>query len=314
MAEKVYVPGYGYVTQGSAGTGGKVGPGPKPFRTGQEPAGFSIGALGRTVAATGNNSSSGVPPFVPDEQPAANGYVDPNMYYNTLPIGRYGPPGGIGGPLAQGTGEPGTSVRELPALFNARTVGDAKVAFWSDPASRQLITQAAEIFYEGNPNFIPQWAEGFWNDLINASINPGSPSPWEMLELILSGRDLAAMGADSSSTSGGGGYGGGGYGGGGMGSVSLTDPTSARGLLLQTMQGVLGRNPTSKEYKDFLDTLNRVEMENPRTVSIEGDVAVQSGGTDPAAIAMDFAENRPDARRVEMRRATDLLLTAMGGI
>jgi len=313
MAEKVYVPGYGYVTQGSAGTGGKVGPGPKPFRTGQEPAGFSIGALGRTVAATGNNSSSGVPPFVPDEQPAANGYVDPNMYYNTLPIGRYGPPGGIGGPLAQGTGEPGTSVRELPALFNARTVGDAKVAFWSDPASRQLITQAAEIFYEGNPNFIPQWAEGFWNDLINASINPGSPSPWEMLELILSGRDLAAMGADSSSTSGGGGYGGGGYGGGGgMGSVSLTDPTSARGLLLQTMQGVLGRNPSDKEYRQFLKALQQAEMGAPRTVTVEGDVAVQSGGVDPGMIAMEYVEGLEEFDSAAGQRTFDAFMQVLG--
>jgi len=160
-----------------------------------------------------------------------------------------------------------------------------------------------------------------WERLSNLSAmrtENGDPvSPQQMAAELAASLGVPPPGGDASGalgTSSGGGYGGGGGGGASMGSVSLTDPTSARGLLLQTMQGVLGRNPTSKEYKDFLDTLNRVEMENPRTVSIEGDVAVQSGGTDPAAIAMDFAENRPDARRVEMRRATDLLLTAMGGI
>jgi len=90
--------------------------------------------------------------------------------------------------------------------------------------------------------------------------------------------------------------GGGGYssGGGGGGQVRLTDPTSARGLLLQTMQGVLGRNPSEREYKQFLATLNESEMANPQTVSVEGDNAVYSGGTDPSVLAMEFAQDAED--------------------
>jgi len=105
----------------------------------------------------------------------------------------------------------------------------------------------------------------------------------------------------SSSSSGGSSYsgysgGGGGYssGGGGGGQVRLTDPTSARGLLLQTMQGVLGRNPSEREYKQFLATLNESEMANPQTVSVEGDNAVYSGGTDPSVLAMEFAQDAED--------------------
>lgn len=111
--------------------------------------------------------------------------------------------------------------------------------------------------------------------------------------------------------SGGGGYGGGG---GGGGSVSLTNPTSARGLLMQTMQSVLGRNPTSKEYTQFMDALKQAEMDNPMTVSVEGDTVVQSGGTDPGMIALDFAESTGDAKAVKTSRYTDMLLSIIGGV
>lgn len=122
---------------------------------------------------------------------------------------------------------------------------------------------------------------------------------------------------DLSSSSGGGytSYGGGGYGGGGGGggSVSLTNPTSARGLLLQTMQGVLGRNPTEREYKDFIDTLKQTEMANPNTVSVEGDVVVQSGGTDPGMIAMEFAQAAEDYKATQANKFYNAFMGALGG-
>ena len=109
---------------------------------------------------------------------------------------------------------------------------------------------------------------------------------------------------------GGGGYGGGG---GGGGSVSLTDPTSARGLLMQTMQGVLGRNPTTREYRDFLDTLNQTEMANPRTVSFEGDVAVQSGGVDPSVLALEFAQGAEDYKATQANKFYNAFMGALAG-
>lgn len=89
------------------------------------------------------------------------------------------------------------------------------------------------------------------------------------------------------------GGGGGGYGGGG-GQVSLTNPTSAKGLLMQTMQQALGRNPTQNEYSQFLKILNEAEMANPQTVSVEGDVVVGSGGVDPGVLALEFAQDQED--------------------
>jgi hypothetical protein len=117
----------------------------------------------------------------------------------------------------------------------------------------------------------------------------------EQFDLGVYDSEFEGFGSELNSSSSGGGYGGGGYGGGGGGgSVSLTDPTSARGLLMQTMQGVLGRNPTNQEYRQFLDILNESEMSNPRTVSFEGDVAVQSGGVDPSVLALEFAQDQED--------------------
>lgn len=317
MADRVYVPGYGYVTQGSAGTSGSVTSGAKRVDTGQTPSSRWITRAAQQVFA--NNTSQGVQDFEPDLTPALDGYVDPNMYYNTLPVGAYGPPGGVAGPMGQGAGfGTGTSMRELPALFRASTVGEAKVAYWSDPASRDLIVAAARLHYAGSPQYTDQWAEGFWNDLINASMNPGAPSPWEMLEGILSGRtaqvedDISSGGGYGSYGSYGGGYGYGG-GGGGSSSVALTDPTSARGLLLQTMQGVLGRNPTDREYRDFLKTLNKSEMANPRTVEMDGDVAVQSGGIDASVLALDFAKAADDYKATQANKFYNAFMGALGG-
>jgi hypothetical protein len=314
VAERVYVPGFGYVTQGSAGTSGTVQKGPKQRVTGQE---------SRRPAVTPNSSDPfaalGVKPsqaFTTKQQESAttNATSSDVRYDLTYPTG-YRPPINYGATADRMQDQ----INTLPLIYKIQNAGDLREAYWGDPESRAVIQAAARVYYRDYSNYNDQWAEKFWQeDIMGAALNPGSPPPWQMLQSIFAGETKASggdtPGGASYSSGGGYGYGGGGGGGASMGSVSLTDPTSARGLLLQTMQGVLGRNPTSKEYKDFLDTLNRVEMENPRTVSIEGDVAVQSGGTDPAAIAMDFAENRPDARRVEMRRATDLLLTAMGGI
>lgn len=120
----------------------------------------------------------------------------------------------------------------------------------------------------------------------------------------------ASSGSSSYSSYGGGGYGGGG--GGGGGSVSLTNPTSARGLLMQTMQGVLGRNPTEREYKQFLEALNQAEMGAPRTVDFEGDLAVQSGGVDPGMVAMEYVQGLEEFDSAEGQRAFGAFMQVLG--
>lgn len=112
--------------------------------------------------------------------------------------------------------------------------------------------------------------------------------------------------------SGGGGYGGGG--GGGTSSVALTDPTSARGLLMQTMQSVLGRDPSRGEVRQFLKILNESEMSNPRTVEMDGDVAVQSGGIDPGVLALDFAQDAEDFEEVRGDEFFQTFMRALAGV
>lgn len=121
---------------------------------------------------------------------------------------------------------------------------------------------------------------------------------------------------DLSSSSGSGytSYGGGGYGGGGGGgSVSLTNPTSARGLLMQTMQSVLGRNPTNDEYKTFLQVLNEAEMANPQTASFEDGMAVGSGGVDPGVLALEFAQDQEDFTERQGDRYFRTFMQALAG-
>lgn len=126
-----------------------------------------------------------------------------------------------------------------------------------------------------------------------------------------SSADDGSSGSSYYSGGGGGGYGGGGGGGGGQ--VSLTNPTSAKGLLLQTMQQALGRNPTDREYSQFLKILNEAEMANPQTVSVEGDNVVASGGVDPGVLALEFAQDAEDYRERQGDQYFQVFMQSLAG-
>lgn len=161
-----------------------------------------------------------------------------------------------------------------------------------------------------------------WQEAVETAYAVNNDGDFRTAWSILSNKYLAPGGAGvtdpSSSSSSFSGYsgGGGGYssgGGGGGGQVRLTDPTSARGLLMQTMQQVLGRNPTEREYKDFLKTLNESEMANPQTVSIEGDNAVYSGGIDAGVLAADFAKSADDYKETQANKFYNAFMGALAG-
>jgi hypothetical protein len=226
------------------------------------------------------------------------------------------------------------SPSELTGWVNTSTLqGIQRVSnpfsgFYTKPVSQEEgINQFYNIYYGGNSQVRSaldaiarrqrSTPKGIWEDMVYLSQMSSAEGVYmtAMDHLYQVYSDFGGSGAGSSGSgsyySGGGGYGGGG--GGGGGSVSLTNPTSARGLLLQTMQGVLGRNPTEREYKNFLDTLTQTEMANPNTVSIEGDVAVQSGGTDPGMIAMDFAQSADDYKATQANKFYNAFMGALGG-
>jgi hypothetical protein len=241
----------------------------------------------------------------------AAGQAIADIYYYQQPIAPYRPGSRF---VGMGSLEERAKGTHLGSLAQATTIGEALWAYRNDPVANSYIVSAAREHYRGNPNFIDQWAQNFWIDVVNIAASTGN-NPATVLDLINSGE--LSLNEDSSSPSssygGYGSYGSGGYGGGGGGgSVSLTDPTSARGLLLQTMQGVLGRNPSDKEYNQFIKALNQAEMNAPRTVTVEGDVAVQSGGVDPGMIAMEYVEGLEEFESAAGQRTLDAFMQVLG--
>ena len=298
---KMYVPGYGYVDSNDPGTRGS---------------GSDYGSSGGR-AQTGDYWNSRDPNSQAEtsSETAGTSYTSfqdwrnsQTRYDNTLPIA-YRPP--TTSWLSADRQE--TQIRGLPAIYRAKTVGDAMGLYWSDPASKQLIINAARIHYAGNPNFNEQWAEGFWSDIVNQANSYGARAPWETLQMILSGQGASPDSPGGSPSGGGSSGGGGGYGGGGGGGqVSLTNPTSARGLLLQTMQNVLGRNPSDDEYRQFLKALNQAEMGNPQTVDVRDGMVVGSGGVDPGMVAMEYVQGLDEFNSAEGQRALSSFMQVLG--
>jgi hypothetical protein len=172
-------------------------------------------------------------------------------------------------------------------------MGEAKDALFNDPMSYNLIVGAARQWYRGYSNFDPQWAEGFWSEDIVPAAQRMGVNPMFLLQQISSGA-LTRDNMGSAGSSGGGGYGRGGFGGGGGSStqqtIDLSSPSQARGLLMQTMSGVLGRDPSEEEYKDFIARLSEAEQANPTVVSATGDTVTRSGGMDAGVFAVDYAK------------------------
>lgn len=256
---------------------------------------------------TGNNGATGTGTFSPDPSAAAGG-VAPSAYeYRSW-----------------------TELREeerelfdtMADLFKAEYGYSSTGTSWYD----QLVADAEKIrdrtgIAPDPANLAIQYANKRGYDLKPWLEKVPTLSPNSVLfergsiarggEVVVEEDGTDSSGGYRSYGGGGGGYGGGG--GGGGGSVSLTNPSSARGLLLQTMQGVLGRNPTEREYKDFINTLKQTEMANPTTVDFEGDLAVQSGGTDPGMLAMEFAQAAEDYKSTQANKFYNAFMGALGG-
>lgn len=322
MADRVYVPGYGYVDGGS-NTGSARGSGssrPSAAPTSRERrTWFGTDAVRRARAnaasappvdgsqrgqysqPTGGTPSGGALATAPRVRPDLS-----------LPI-TYRPPVSMWRTADRQEQE----VSTLPLLYRIQDAGDLREAYWGDPESRAIIQAAARIYYRAYSNYNDQWAEKWWQeDIMGAAQNPGATPPWEMLQQIFTGEATADSepGGGSGSSSGGYSGGGGGYGGGGGGgSVSLTNPTSARGLLMQTMQSALGRNPSQQEYKQFLKILNEAEMANPQTATVEGGVVVGSGGIDPGVLALEFAQDQEDFAERQGDQYFQLFMRSLAG-
>lgn len=311
MAERVYVPGFGYVTQGSAGTSGTVQKGPKQRVTGQE---------SRRPAVTPNSSDPfaalGVKPsqaFTTKQQESAttNATSSDVRYDLTYPTG-YRPPINYGATADRMQDQ----INTLPLIYKIQNAGDLREAYWGDPESRAVIQAAARVYYRDYSNYNDQWAEKFWQeDIMGAALNPGSPPPWRMLQSIFAGETKASggdtPGGASYSSGGSGGYGGGG--GATSQRIDLASPTQAQALLTQFMQSAVGRDPKANEVSKFLELLQDYQRNNPTVVSATGDTVTQSGGIDAGVVAQEFVETLPDYTEAQADRYYRSFMSALLG-
>lgn len=200
-----------------------------------------------------------------------------------------------------------------PQIARATTWGEARDTLLGDPASYALAVRAARVWYAGYPNFDPQWAEGFLKEDVIPSAAGLGISAFELLNRIASGAVTRLPSSDAASL--GGSYGGGGYGGGSSTqmTVDLASPTQARGLLMQTMQSVLGRDPSAEEYSQFLTSLNEAQAANPSVVSASGSTVTRSGGVDAGMLALDYAQSRDDYEDVQANQYYNMFLDVLAG-
>lgn len=158
----------------------------------------------------------------------------------------------------------------------------------------------------------PERMFALWSDVVQRasmlSTYLGKPvSPWDVLKNYRNNPGWGGSG-------GGGGYGGGGGGyAGPVSRITLTNPYDAKTLANSALSAHLGRQATSKEITAFTKALNKAEMQNPVTVTPQGQaMSVQTGGISPQQFAEDYGARQEGAG--EYAAATVFLDTFMQAI
>jgi hypothetical protein len=312
------------VDSSGPGTRGTVTKEPKRYSSGQEAAPSQSGTSSGGTAATGDYWNTRRPGAVPGGTGSTT-VVAGSSYQRTegvaFPLSGRGGFGQLGGfEYGQRMGFSPDAYERYPYGVAYRTQAEATDAFYTlDPDYQAWLKNLSQ-----HPNVGTSGSTGrmLWERISRLAAERtemGDPASPQQIAAELAnslgvappgGSDSSLLDSRSTNSSGGGGYSGGG--GGGGGSVALTNPSSARGLLMQTMQGALGRIPTDAEYRLFIKTLNEAEMDAPRTVDVEGDLAVQSGGVDPGVVAMDFVEGLPEFNSAAGQRTFDSFMQVLG--
>lgn len=156
--------------------------------------------------------------------------------------------------------------------------------YLDDMQFAELITQTSRIIqYDARKN--PSMLRSTWEQAVTgaAAYNQATNrqiSPFGWLKMQADRMERAGVVA-----------GGGGGGAGPRSIVNLTNAADAQVLVDNALQQYLGRAATPKERRQFLNTLNQVERDNPVISSPGG----TRGGTNPSLVAQQFARSRPDA-------------------
>jgi hypothetical protein len=293
VAKRVYVPGYGYVTQGEKGTGVTSRPGGAPSQP--RPTSSSPSLRGQSVPG----STPGTP--TPAGGPRITYRPPTGVAYPLSGTGGFG--GQRGYAFGQRQGYNPDRLERFPYGVQFRTQETATGEFSKlDPGYQAHLNALAK-----NPAHGTRASTGraLWeriNKLAAESTALGRPqTPQEIAAEIAYNLGVSPLeGRDGSDPFGGSGsrsYGGGGYGGGGSASqsrIDLSSPSDAQAILTQFMQSAVGRNPKPGEVRKFYELLQGYQQNNPTVVTAAGDTVTQSGGIDPGAVAQQFVQELPD--------------------
>jgi hypothetical protein len=109
--------------------------------------------------------------------------------------------------------------------------------------------------------------------------------------------------------------------------TNLTDPQSARQMLINSLQNSLGRDPTASEYQAFLSSVHAAERANPTVTkstyklnsrgTYDMSNQTSSGGVDPSAFSADYGSTHNQHEHAAYQSATtyfDALRQAVGAV
>jgi hypothetical protein len=288
---------------GSSTPAPRPAPAPAPTSNGSK-RGISGEDSGSSTTPTPTNSAAGVPfrPGVYAPRPMSDVYVDTSSLRGIM-----------------GASDIGSATYNR--LYLAGAPGrSSQIPSWSSDGIKPYHALFDAIAADYHPNSKgKKWYEQFVKDAIDISNNEGRyVNPVDLAyQYALDKGIVTADGLNFPPPPGGSGSwaGGGGFGGGSSTqmTIDLTSPQQARGLLMQTIQGVLGRNPTDVEYDDFVKILNETQTANPQVVSAVGDTVTRSGGVDAGLVALDYAQSQDDYQDRQATGFYNMFLDALAG-
>lgn len=169
-----------------------------------------------------------------------------------------------------------------------------------DPAGYKKLTDHMLQLGLLHPGYQFGDVQQVWNQAIQnaATLGPQSMvSPQAALDLMAQGGS-AAPGAGGTT---------------GQSTVKQYTAQTVEALVNGAFKTAVGRNATKAERAKFLEYINKQELANPATQSVDGSQQTYTGGLDETQLAQDYANtNAPDVERVQGEQFYNVLKGMVG--
>lgn len=211
-------------------------------------------------------------------------------------------------------------------------VADARYMMYTlAPEARKRLDDVTTKYFQ-HDRWAPSWQDGVWEQAIQVSANSvayGNKGDWidpvTAFDLVVNDMTRAGGGAAGSAS----GSGGGAYSGPTTStqvtkSVNLTNPSTARSLIKQSLTSYLGRDATDDEQNSFLKALNAAEKRSPTVTKATSTTTpgvgtsqtesetLSGGGFNASTFAEEYAQGQEGS--AEFQAATNLLDTFIGSL